>query len=440
MRSIARSVAGVRTVASRIDRWPRSGLLPLRFDRHELAGGVADIGIMIPLACGVAAAAHLSLVTVFVGVAAVYSGTALAFRVPVPVQPMKAMAAAIIALGLSASVVGAAGLEIGLLFLLFAVTPLARHLGRLFPRAVVRGIQLAIGILLLKSALIMAGAANALPGLRGGVGVAGLTLTAGVIVALAIVAFLLAGRERRRLPGSLLVLGAGALAGILLASAGVWRLPVVPSGAQLPLLRLPSLHDAWIALFAVVLPQLPLSLGNSVFATDDVLHHYYDGAARRVTPATICLSLGLVNVASGLLGGMALCHGSGGATAHYRLGARTAGATLAAAGLYATLAAGVALGLSPLFVPGAVLAGMLLYVGAEHCLLLTDLTQVDDIACAVLIAAAALATNDLAIGFLVGWVAFALLRRTSLHEMRLRWPALTARLAPPPESLDVNVG
>jgi SulP family sulfate permease len=438
MRFFARSVAGVRSAATYADGSSRSGLLPLRFDRHELAGGLADIGIMIPLACGVAAAAHLSLVTVFVCVAVVYTVTALAFRVPVPVQPMKAMAASIIALGLSASVVSAAGLEIGLLFLLFAVTPLARHLGRLFPPAVVRGIQLAIGILLLKSALIMAGAANAFPGLRVGLNVGGLTLTAGVIVALAIVAFLLAGRSRQRLPGSLLVLGAGAVVGIVIAGTGIAQLPPIPLSSRLPLLHLPSLHDAWIALFAVVLPQLPLSLGNSVFATDDVLHHYYGGAARRVTPASICLSLGLVNVASGLLGGMALCHGSGGATAHYRLGARTAGATLAAAGLYATLAAGAALGLSPLFVPGAVLAGMLLYVGAEHCLLLTDLTQVDDIVCAMLIALVAAATSDLAIGFLVGWAAFALLRRTPLHDMRLRWPALTARLAPPPEPVDLE--
>jgi len=272
-----------------------------------------------------------------------------------------------------------------------------------------------------------------------GFGIGGLTLTAGVIVALAIVAFLLAGRERRRLPGSLLVLGVGAVVGIVLVGSGSAQLPPIPLRAQLPLLHLPSLHDAWIALFAVVLPQLPLSLGNSVFATDDVLHHYYGSAARRVTPASICLSLGLVNVAAGLLGGMALCHGSGGATAHYRLGARTAGATLAAAGLYATLAAGAAFGLSPLFVPGAVLAGMLLYVGAEHCLLVTDLTKVDDIACALLIALVAAATSDLAIGFLVGWAAFALLKRTPLHDMRLRWPALTARLAPPPEPLDINV-
>jgi len=439
MRFFARSVVDGHAAATQHARSPRASLLPLRFDRHELAGGVADIGIMIPLACGVAAVAHLSLVTVFVCVAAVYAVTALAFRVPVPVQPMKAMAAAIIALGLSASVVSAAGLEIGLLFLLFAVTPLARHLGRLFPPAVVRGIQLAIGILLLKSALIMAGAASAFPGLSAGLSVAGLTLSASVIVALAIVAFLLAGRERRRLPGSLLVLGAGACVGLVLVASGASQLPPIPSSAQLPLLHLPSLRDAWIALFAVVLPQLPLSLGNSVFATDDVLHHYYGSAARRVTPASICLSLGLVNVAAGLLGGMPLCHGSGGATAHYRLGARTAGATLAAAGLYATIAAGAALGLSPLFIPGAVLAGMLLFVGAEHCLLLTDLTTVDDIVCALLIALVAVATSDLAIGFLVGWAAFAVLKRTPLHDMRLRWPALTARLAPRPEPLDAKV-
>ncbi|MCX6373020.1 MAG: putative sulfate/molybdate transporter [Actinobacteria bacterium] len=439
MRFFARSVVDDRAAATRQVGSSRAGLLPVRFDRHELAGGVADIGIMIPLACGVAAVAHLSLVTVFVCVAAVYAVTALAFRVPVPVQPMKAMAAAIIALGLSASVVSAAGLEIGLLLLLFAVTPLARHLGRLFPRAVVRGIQLAIGILLLKSALVMAGAASAFPGLRVGLSVGGLTLSAGVIVALAIVAFLLIGRERQRLPGSLLVLGAGAVVGIVLVGTGIAKLPPVPASAQLPLLHLPSLHDAWIALFAVVLPQLPLSLGNSVFATDDVLHHYYGSAARRVTPASICLSLGLVNLATGLLGGMALCHGSGGATAHYRLGARTAGATLAAAGLYATLAAGAAFGLSPLFIPGAVLAGMLLFVGAEHCLLLTDLTNVDDIVCALLIALVAAATSDLAIGFLVGWAVFAVLKRTPLHNMRLRWPALTARLAPPPEPLDIHV-
>lgn len=439
MRFRARSSAGAAGDGAAATGPSGAALPPLRFDRHELAGGLADIGVMIPLACGVAATAGLGLGGIFLCVALVYAAAALIFRVPVPVQPMKAMAASIIALGLSASVVSAATLEIGLIFLLVALTPLARYISLLFPAAVVRGIQLAIGLLLLKSALSMAGNPAALPGAGLNLRVGGLTVTAGAAVALLVLAVLLAGRERPRIPGSLVVLGLGAVAGIVLVGLGISRPSITDAAFAVPLQDLPSLHDAWLALFAVVLPQLPLSLGNSVFATDDALRHYYGGAARRVSPRGLCLSLGLANLGASILGGMALCHGSGGATAHYRLGARTAGAALVAAVLYAALAVGATFGLSPLFVPGAVLAGLLLFVGVEHCLLLTSLTRGDDIVCALLIATLALATSNLAIGFVAGWAAYSVLKRTALGRVRLRWPGVTRRLAPPPQPVEADV-
>jgi sulfate permease, SulP family len=415
---------------------PPEGRLPLRFDRHELAGGVGDIAIMIPLACGVATVAHLSLVTVFLCVAASYAVTALAFRVPVPVQPMKAMAASIIALGLSASVVGAASIEIAVLLLLFAFTPLARYLARLFPKAVVRGIQLSIGLLLVKSALTMAATYKSLP-VHAGLRLGPATITAGVLVALVTLVILFAGRGRRRLPAGLIVVGLGALAGVALLAAGVAHAAPLPTSVPLPLLHLHA-QDLWIALFALVLPQIPLSLGNAVFATEDVLHHYYGGAARRATPANLCLSMGLMNAGCGLLGGMSLCHGSGGATAHYRLGARTAGATLLAAGIYLGLAVGAAVGASPLFIPGAVLGGMLLFVGIEHCLLVADLGTLDEILCAALIAVVSLAFSNLAIGFLLGWAAYTGLKRTPLRGVALRWPRVTERIAPRPTPVRVK--
>ncbi len=416
---------------------PRPALLPLRFDRHEFAGSVGDIGVMIPLAVGVAVVAQLSLVTVFLCVAASYALTALAFRVPLPVQPMKAMGASIIALGLSASVVGAASLEVALVLLLLAFTPLPRYLALLFPKAVLRGIQLSVGLLLLKGALTTASSGKALSGLHLSLDLGSVALPVGPLVALAVVGFLIVGRRHWHLPASLVVVGVGAAFGALMAILGVSHVATIPAGFSLPLRHLPSANDAWVALYALVLPQIPLSLGNSVFATEDVMRHYFGGGARRVTARRLLLSLGLMNLACGSVGGMSLCHGAGGATAHYRLGARSAGATLIAAALFAALAAGAAFGLSPLFVPGAVLAGMLLFVGVEHCLLVADLTTVDEVVCAVLIAALAMTLNNLAVGFLVGWAVYMLaLKRSPLQRMVLRWPRLIERLAPAPSQAE----
>lgn len=430
---LAARVAGRDPKGGRPPRRPRSrDLASIRVDRHELAGGLADLGVMIPLASGVAATAGLSLATVFAMVALAYAVTALAFRTPVPVQPMKAMAASVIALGLSASVVRAASLEIGLIFLLLALTPLARRLGGLFPRPVVRGVQLALGLLLLRSAFAMAANDATLAGAGVGARLGVPVEAIGLLVSFGIAAYLLAGRERRRVPGGIVVLGAGAVVSAVLVATGALDPTAVALAPRSPGFDLPGLHDAWIALIAVVLPQLPLSLGNSVFATDDVLRHYYGAGASRVTPSRLCLSLGLVNVATSFAGGMALCHGAGGATAHYRLGARTAGATLLAAAFFAALAGAVTFGLSPVLVPGAVLAGMLIYVAVEHCLLVTDLVRLDDLACALIIATFTLITGDLALGFAAGWACYLGLKRSPLRRVPLRWPALTARLAPPP--------
>src|SRR3970040_2104118 len=70
---------------------------PLRFDRHELAGAFGDMGTDVPLLVGVALAAKLdgaSLLLMF-GLMQIFTG--FAYRMPMPVQPLKAMAAIVIA-------------------------------------------------------------------------------------------------------------------------------------------------------------------------------------------------------------------------------------------------------------------------------------------------------------------------------------------------------
>jgi MFS superfamily sulfate permease-like transporter len=77
---------------------------------------------------------------------------------------------------------------------------------------------------------------------------------------------------------------------------------------------------------------------------------------------------------AGLFGGVPICHGSGGLTAHYRLGAKTGGAGL----FLGTVLLILALGFGPAIlgfcqvIPRPVLGALLVYVGAAHCLLVRD--------------------------------------------------------------------
>ena len=75
--------------------------------------------------------------------------TGLLFRIPMPVQPMKAIAAVAIAEGLNESQIIAAGIATGVVILFLTVTGLITWLNRVIPKSVVRGLQLALGLKLL---------------------------------------------------------------------------------------------------------------------------------------------------------------------------------------------------------------------------------------------------------------------------------------------------
>ena len=71
------------------------------------------------------------------------------------------------------------------------------------------------------------------------------------------------------------------------------------------------------------LPQLPLTLLNSVLAVAALAGQLYPQQAERVTPTRMALSVGIMNVLVCPLGGMPLCHGSGGLAGQHKLGARS---------------------------------------------------------------------------------------------------------------------
>lgn len=368
----------------------------MRFDRHELAGGLGDVGLLIPLAVAMITLNGINATAAFVLVGLAYAGTALYFRVPVPVQPLKAFAAAAIALGLTAETIAAGALLMAAAMAILAATGAAGWLAARFPLVLVRGIQAAVALLLTKAAIELAERGN-------WEGLPAIPAAASVGIALAACALLFSTRRSHVLPGSLVVLGAGIAVGL-----AVGGLPAdIHLGPEAVGVAVPGLDAFGTALTALVIAQLPLTFGNSVVATADAERAYFGDRARRVRPNRLAASIGTWNLAAGLAGGLPLCHGAGGVTAHYKLGARTAGATLAVGLLFGLL--GVLLGgslpaLLQVLAPGA-LAGMLLFVAIQHALLAASLERTGDRLIAAGVGAVTVVSGNLGIGFAAGVVA-----------------------------------
>ncbi|MBI4216111.1 MAG: sulfate permease [Chloroflexi bacterium] len=381
-----------------------------RFTIGELAGALGDLGTLVPLAAALVAINGMAPAAVMLSAGLLYVGAGLYFRLPLPVQPLKSVSATAIALGLAPGLISSAGLLMGLILLALAVSGLILPLLRLFPHAVVRGIQLAVGLFLAQSALrLMAQPAVAADGTRALVSLGGWQIGAETALA-ALGLGLLALFLGRRFPASLALLGLGLAASLLLGFA-----PAVSFQAALPALSLPTTEELGLALFLLVLPQLPLTLGNAVAATAEAARGYFGEEAQRTTPRRLCASMGLANLLTGVMGGMPVCHGAGGLTAHYRFGARTGGAPLMLGAL--CLALGLCFGPSLLgllaLIPLAILGVLLLFVGLQHALLARDLRRWQDWLVAGGMGAVALATGNLGLAFLGGIL---------LAQGLARWP------------------
>jgi SulP family sulfate permease len=358
----------------------------------ELSGGLGDCGLFLPIAIAMITLNGLNATAVFAGVGAIYVATALYFRVPVPVQPLKAFAAAAIALGLGPAELAAGALLMALIIGSLGLSGLAGALTARFPVVLVRGIQAAVALLLLKAAIGLAERGNwdGLPAIDPAVSV---TIAAAAFVVLVL-------SRRGAMPGSLIVLGAGAIVGLVVGG--------LPDGVALgpePVgVAIPDSEAFAIALTGLVIAQIPLTFGNAIVATCDAEREYFGQRAERVRPDRIANSIAAGNVLGGLTGGMPICHGAGGVTAHYAMGARTRWATVFAGAIF--IAGGLLFGASlpavlTVLAPGA-LAGMLAFVAFEHALLAARLERLDDRLIAVTVGVVTLAAGNLAVGFGVG--------------------------------------
>ncbi len=332
----------------------------MRLDRRELAGAVADLGVLVPIAVALVVTNGLSPTAVLLPAGLLYATAALVYRLPVPVQPLKALGAIAIAKGLGQDEIAAAALLMGAVFVVLGRVGALDLAARAFPRAIIRGVQLTVGLLFLKVAWGLAAHPPR--------AFAGQALDPAYAVPLALAAVALALALRRRLV-SLALVGVGA-AVMVARSAG--DLALGPSALDPPSL---SAATFWTAFTVLVVPQLPLTFANSCLATADAARAYFGERAARVRPGRLATTLGGANLLAGAISGMPVCHGAGGLTAHVSFGARGGGAPLAMGTILVALGLGLGSGLAAVLAafPLPVLAGLLAASGLLHIGLLRDL-------------------------------------------------------------------
>ena len=380
-----------------------------RFNRLEFSGSLGDLGTLLPLALGLILINGLSPHGIFLSVGLYFIFSGIYFGVTVPVQPMKIIGAYAIATAMTASQISASGFLIGAVLLIIGATGIITIIGKYIPNSVVRGVQLSTGALLMIQGIKFMLGTTKLQILRqaaepylsvDSVGPLPIGILLGVVGGLITLLLI----ENKRLPAALLVVGGGFMIGLIFGlRQGFETMKIaVNLPAFLPF-GWPTKADFTFALFALVLPQIPMTIGNAVVAYADLSKDYFGEDSKKVTYKAACISMALANLVSSAIGGMPLCHGAGGLAAHYRFGARTAGSNLMIGTIFIALA--IFLGSDALAIvyllPLSVLGILLLFAGSQLALTIMELNKRKDYFVILVMLGTTLATN-LAAGFLVG--------------------------------------
>lgn len=291
---------------------------PIQFNRQELAGAFGDIGTDFPLIVGMILAAGLHTPSVLIVFGLMQILTGIVYRMPMPVQPLKAMATLVIAQKIAGPVLLGAGIAIGIVMLLLSVSGLLTWLGKIVPKPVIRGIQFGLGL--------------SLCGLSFREYIPSSGATGYVLAAVSFLLILLL-LQNKKYPAALVVI----ILGIVYAALTSVNFSELKKafGFNIPQVTVPEWNDIWQGFLLLAIPQIPLSLSNSMLATRQVIADLYPD--RNIGLRKIGITYAAMNLLSPLAGGIPVCHGAGGMIGHYTFGGRTGGSVVIYGMLYVML-------------------------------------------------------------------------------------------------------
>ncbi|XP_058728943.1 molybdate transporter 2 [Vicia villosa] len=410
----------------------------------ELSGAVGDLGTYIPIVLALSLVNNLDLTTTLIFTSLYNIITGLFFGLPMPVQPMKSIAAVAISESppLTIPQISAAGLSVAAVLLFLGTTGLMSFLYRYLPLPVVRGVQLSQGLQFAFSAIkyiryqqdLSSGSSKTGP-VRPWFSLDGLALA--LVAVLFLVLTTGAGEDnhseqqqheleenervdnirrnkiRRRLkilsmiPSALIVFLFGLLLCFIRDPSIFHDLQFGPS--RIKLIRI-TWDDFKVGFVRAAIPQIPLSILNSVIAVCKLSGDLFP--EREASAMKVSVSVGVMNFVGCWFGAMPCCHGAGGLAGQYRFGGRS-GASIVFLGIGKLLIAlvfgnsfGRILGQFPIGILGV----LLLFAGIELAMASKDMSSKEESFVMFVCAAVSLTGSSAALGFFVGIVLYLLLK------------------------------
>jgi MFS superfamily sulfate permease-like transporter len=208
------------------------------------------------------------------------------------------------------------------------------------PSVAVRGIQLGLGLILGWSALQL--------------------ISFDIILGIISILIILILLRFKRVPSSVALV----VLGIFLM---FWNQSIDLTEIQfsLPTLtyQLPQWENILWGMLIAGFAQLFLTLTNVMIATISLIKDLFPERVNEVTASDLALNMGLINLLTPFLGGIPLCHGSGGLASQFAFGARTGGSMILEGILEIFLGLFLSNALLIIFTafPEAILGAMLIY-------------------------------------------------------------------------------
>jgi SulP family sulfate permease len=359
------------------------------YNMGEVSGSLGDVGIFLPHIVGAITVVKMDPTGIPTTFGLFYAFAGVFYGVPMAVQPMTAASAAVLIEPTAPAAIAGAGLVIGAVLLILAITGVVSRLARALPGSIAAGLQLGLGLSL------------ATLGIR--------LIETHIRLGVAISALLLGLMRYQRSPVALLAVLVGIGVGQILGIAPPF--PAANFGVHLPHLVIPTWAQILHGTEYAVLPQIPLMLTNAIIVTAALSWQLFPRDQHPVNERNLAITTGLGNLLSAPFGGYLMCHGAGGIAGHFRFGGRTATAPVLIGLIFVVL--GIGFGESGYAmlktIPDAVLGGLLLFSGIELALSSRlHEHQGGDLFLVLLMAAIGVALNP-AVAFAVGLpIAYAL--------------------------------